>query len=158
MERSILISTQQAHSTTRQPLTPPLAAASMASSGSLTAAPLWKVIFAALVLFGPLVFADSWHALCYFPNGDVSPDDTPCSASGGACCPKDWDCLSNGMCFSGDRHHERHSCTDQSWLDERCPWMCATGESFLQASYHEMSCLTKNRRLRLQKRRHQALH
>jgi len=111
----------------------------MASPTSFTAAPLLKTIPILIILCATQAFADAWHALCYFPNGDISPDDTPCSTDGSACCPKDWECLSNGMCWSGDRHHERHSCTDQIWMDARCPMMCVAGGSSLQDSYHELS-------------------
>jgi hypothetical protein len=100
-----------------------------------TVASLCRNILVLVLLFITQVFADAWHALCYYPSGDVSPDDTPCSAAGGACCPKDWDCLSNGMCYSEEKHHERHSCTDQNWSDARCPYICLAGESFLLTSY-----------------------
>ena len=135
---------------TRQPTTLPTAVASMASSASCTAAPLWRTVYLVIIQAS----SDPWHNLCYFPSGDISPDDTPCSADGGACCPKDWDRLSNSMCFSQDEHHERHSCTDQSWIDERCPWMCTGGKSSIPMTYHIMRCLTKSRQLRSQMRRH----
>jgi len=111
----------------------------MASPTSSTAGPLWSAIFIVIILYATQVVASSWEALCYFPNGDISPDDTPCSTDGGACCPKDWECLSNGMCWSGDRHHERHSCTDQTWMAATCPMMCVAGGLSLQESYHELS-------------------
>lgn len=124
---------------TLRPSTLPAAVVSMASPTSSTAAPLWSAIFIVIVLYATQVVAGSWYALCYFTNGDISPDDMPCSAGGGACCPKDWECLSNDMCWSGDRHHERHSCPDQTWMDATCPMMCVAGGSSLQESYHELS-------------------
>lgn len=70
---------------------------------------------------------------CYYPNGGVSPNDAPCSADGGACCPFNWQCLSNGLCFlEAEGYYERHSCTDQTWEDEKCPQIC---------TYSEQNCL-----------------
>ncbi|KAL8690468.1 MAG: hypothetical protein Q9218_004091 [Villophora microphyllina] len=37
---------------------------------------------------------------CYYPNGDVSTGDVPCSSGkGSACCPINWQCLDNGLCY-----------------------------------------------------------
>jgi hypothetical protein len=75
---------------------------------------------------------------CYYPNGDPSPDDLPCSTKGGACCPVNWECFSNGLCFlPAEHYYERHSCTDQSWNDPNCPNVCTYGkqlESVLDSS------------------------
>lgn len=120
---SIQLETQHTDTHTRrrarQPTTLLPAVASMASPASFTATPLWKTILVVITICATQVFADSWYALCYFPNGDISPHDTPCSDDGGACCPKDWECLSNGMCIRHIVFHERHSCTDQRWLVRR---------------------------------------
>jgi len=66
---------------------------------------------------------------CYYPNGDTSPNDSPCSTEGGACCPLNWECLSNGLCYlEQEDYYERHSCTDKNWDDENCPNLCTYGE------------------------------
>ena len=66
---------------------------------------------------------------CYYPNGDASPNDSPCSIQDGACCPLNWECLSNGLCYlEQEDYYERHSCTDQNWDDENCPNLCTYGE------------------------------
>lgn len=53
---------------------------------------------------------------CYYPNGDVSRTDASCSDDGGACCPLDWICLSNGLCWLDDSndYYGRYTCTDRS--------------------------------------------
>ncbi|KAK6429998.1 hypothetical protein LTR95_013852 [Oleoguttula sp. CCFEE 5521] len=61
---------------------------------------------------------------CYYPNGDLSTIDYPCSGDGGACCPLNWQCLSNGLCYLEDENYiERHTCTDQNW-GSTCPDFC----------------------------------
>ena len=68
---------------------------------------------------------------CYYPNGDTSPNDSPCSTQSGACCPLNWECLSNGLCYlEQEDYYERHSCTDQNWDDQNCPNICTYGEQF----------------------------
>lgn len=51
---------------------------------------------------------------CYYPNGDLSTsDDQPCSIDGGfsVCCPLNWECLSNGLCYLGnERYFGRYTC------------------------------------------------
>jgi len=65
---------------------------------------------------------------CYYPNGKPSPNDSPCSSNGGACCPVDWQCLDNGLCFLEQfSYYERHSCTDKAW-GSSCPDMCTYSE------------------------------
>jgi hypothetical protein len=66
---------------------------------------------------------------CYYPNGDPSPNDSPClsgtgSSGSGACCPVDWQCLDNGLCYLPTYgYYERHSCVDQAWGSD-CPQIC----------------------------------
>nr|OQO28060.1 hypothetical protein B0A51_08219 [Rachicladosporium sp. CCFEE 5018] len=61
---------------------------------------------------------------CYYPNGDLSTIDYPCSSEGGACCPLNWQCLSNGLCYlENENYFERHTCTDQFW-GSSCPDFC----------------------------------
>ena len=54
---------------------------------------------------------------CYYPNGNLSPNDVPCSSeSGSACCPNGWECLSNGLCYlPNEAYLGRYTCTDSNW-------------------------------------------
>ncbi|KAK6536682.1 hypothetical protein TWF281_000903 [Arthrobotrys megalospora] len=65
---------------------------------------------------------------CYYPNGDLAPDDIACSLSQGhsACCGADSICFANGLCFDVvSVNIARGSCTDQSWGSPQCPQICS---------------------------------
>lgn len=50
---------------------------------------------------------------CYYPNGDSSdPGDQPCSSDpASACCPLNWQCLSNGLCYlENEQYFGRYTC------------------------------------------------
>ncbi|KAL8783193.1 MAG: hypothetical protein Q9213_004822 [Squamulea squamosa] len=96
------------------------------------------------------------HALvsaqnCYYPNGDLSKDDAPCSsADGAACCPKDWQCLDNGLCYlDNQKYFGRYTCTDKSWQSSSCPHYCTTdsgNQAVQQCSNHNgQYCCDHNR-------------
>lgn len=70
----------------------------------------------------PLVAAQD----CYYPNGDLSTTDAPCSsAEGAACCPLNWQCLDNGLCYlDNQKYFGRYTCTDKSWQSSACPGYC----------------------------------
>lgn len=67
---------------------------------------------------------------CYYPNGDLSTTDAPCSsAEGAACCPLDWQCLDNGLCYlDNQKYFGRYTCTDKSWQSSACPGFCTNSE------------------------------
>lgn len=85
----------------------------------------------------PLFQFVSVEAACYYPNGDLNPDDVPCNASADAsvCCGRGWTCLSNGVCMLGQDSSVgsisrigstyRTSCTDRSWNSTACPNFCS---------------------------------
>ena len=68
--------------------------------------------------------------ICYFPNGDVSPDHAPCNSNAeqSSCCHIQDACLSNGYCFAATdwvpNEIYRGSCTDKSFQDDACPFYC----------------------------------
>lgn len=67
------------------------------------------------------------QASCYYPNGDLSKEnDIPCSsAPGSACCPMNWQCLDNGLCYLDNaQYYGRYTCTDKSWKSSGCPQIC----------------------------------
>ncbi|KAI4090934.1 MAG: hypothetical protein LQ344_004462 [Seirophora lacunosa] len=68
---------------------------------------------------------------CYYPNGDLSTTDAPCSsAEGAACCPLDWQCLDNGLCYlDNQKYFGRYTCTDKSWQSSACPGFCTNNKS-----------------------------
>ncbi|KAJ8114759.1 hypothetical protein OPT61_g3443 [Boeremia exigua] len=83
---------------------------------------------------------------CYYPNGKAAPDtEKPCSsASGSACCPENWQCLDNGLCYyPANKLFGRYSCTDKDWNSPGCASNLCTynmsvggGESITQCSNH----------------------
>ncbi|ETS75657.1 hypothetical protein PFICI_12601 [Pestalotiopsis fici W106-1] len=65
---------------------------------------------------------------CYYPNGLLAKDDTPCdpdATTGSPCCGAGIGgvCLSNGLCQGGNGNVVRGSCTDSDWGDG-CPHYC----------------------------------
>lgn len=86
------------------------------------------------------------NATCYWPNGDVAENTTPCKASGtSACCGADDLCLTNGYCLVS-MFVARHSCTDQSFNDPNCPQLCSKdslpgqAKNLYQCSTTEWAC------------------
>lgn len=83
---------------------------------------------------------------CYYPNGNIASNtEKPCSsASGSACCPENWQCLDNGLCYYPPTGlHGRYSCTDKDWNSPGCAsnlctynMSAAGGESITQCSNH----------------------
>ena len=68
---------------------------------------------------------------CFYPNGNPAPDgDQPCAAIGdSACCPLDWQCLSNGLCYlQNEGYYGRYTCTDKTWQSPNCPEICTHSE------------------------------
>lgn len=66
---------------------------------------------------------------CYYPNGELSTGDQPCSSdSDSACCPLNWECLSNGLCHLENAGYlGRYTCSDQTWKSANCPNICTHG-------------------------------
>ncbi|KAK3311628.1 uncharacterized protein B0T15DRAFT_522099 [Chaetomium strumarium] len=74
------------------------------------------------------------QAICYYPSGDVAPQDLPCNDEAGqaACCGPAYVCLSNGICMSSGLEKQlpnqalyvRGSCTDKDWRSSKCPSFC----------------------------------
>lgn len=81
------------------------------------------------LLLGAFTLAQA-AATCYFPDGDISPADTPCDdeATDTFCCYNKQACLSNKICLTGNVNgvdqYARGTCTDQSWLSGECPNFC----------------------------------
>ncbi|KXL44659.1 MAG: hypothetical protein FE78DRAFT_113906, partial [Acidomyces sp. 'richmondensis'] len=47
------------------------------------------------------------------------------TANGGMCCPYQWACLSNGLCYNPVAQiYGRYTCTDQTWQSTSCPELC----------------------------------
>jgi hypothetical protein len=75
-------------------------------------------------------------ATCYFPDGTIPRQDTPCRSSGFAtCCGAGYACLTNNLCqltgfvanpIDGQSEYVRGSCTDKTWNSEFCPNVCIT--------------------------------
>ena len=69
---------------------------------------------------------------CWYPDGVLSPHDTPCSdlelSNGGAvpCCGPGRICMPNKLCAPNATQSMtvRGSCTDQTYLDPNCPKIC----------------------------------
>ncbi|KXH63105.1 hypothetical protein CSAL01_11072 [Colletotrichum salicis] len=79
------------------------------------------------------------RAACYYPDGSIAPNDTPCQdlTAESTCCGQGYACLSNAMCeatgkeLSKDGATElvRGSCTDPSWRSSSCPLFCINPET-----------------------------
>ncbi|KAE8441298.1 hypothetical protein EG329_005528 [Mollisiaceae sp. DMI_Dod_QoI] len=89
-----------------------------------------------LFVFLSFLLAAADPLSCYYPNGDIAPNDTPCDPTANAtnatfCCGQGYACLSNMICMStpavtgwnGAALYSRGSCTDQTW-EGSCPWFC----------------------------------
>lgn len=73
-------------------------------------------------------------AVCYYPDGSVSPQDTACLNNGdnSTCCGQGYACLSNNICEAtgdeikkpGASLYVRGSCTDPTWRSNNCPQFC----------------------------------
>ena len=85
-------------------------------------------IFSLVLCFVSYIPSCQVHAQsCFYPNGDPSKeDDRPCSsAPGSACCPLNWECLSNGLCYlESAGFYGRYTCTDKTWQSSGCPNLC----------------------------------
>ncbi|KZL69274.1 hypothetical protein CI238_09089 [Colletotrichum incanum] len=79
------------------------------------------------------------HAACYYPDGSISPNDTPCQdrTAESVCCGQGYACLSNGMCQATGKELQkggatelvRGACTDRSWRSSSCPLFCINPET-----------------------------
>jgi len=89
------------------------------------------------LIFSALLYAFPTNAICYWPNGDTTPQDVACrdDSDNSACCSPGFACLDNGLCMT-TRHvnlspsnvtYVRGSCTDQTWKSSRCPNYCVRG-------------------------------
>lgn len=85
---------------------------------------------------------------CYYPNGDLSPsnNDQPCSTQKGAsCCPLNWQCLDNGLCYyPPDNYYGRYGCTDQSWQSPYCPSGLCTNDLIAAGDEAIVQCSNKD--------------
>ena len=73
-------------------------------------------------------------AICYYPNGDASPQDVPCrdDTDDSTCCGPGYACLTNNICMAtglerqipNAAKYDRGSCTDKSWRSSQCPNFC----------------------------------
>ncbi len=97
------------------------------------------LIFAMIVILAHLFFA-SVAALCYYPNGNLSPQDVPCSDAEleSNCCGPGYACLSNKICRQAHQDlieaylpctYGRGNCTDRSWPSSASPVYCILGSS-----------------------------
>ncbi|KAL9610571.1 MAG: hypothetical protein Q9167_004722 [Letrouitia subvulpina] len=89
---------------------------------------------------------------CYYPNGDLSTTDGPCTSDpGAACCPLNWQCLSNGLCYlEAEKFYGRYTCTDKNWQSEQCPGFCTNnnkdaGDQAVQQCSDGSWCCDHNR-------------
>ncbi|TKA67759.1 hypothetical protein B0A55_08431 [Friedmanniomyces simplex] len=102
-----------------------------------------------VVLLGTLLHIRSATAQnCYYPDGNLTNGpDAACSSGGGACCPYQWECLSNGLCYLPTAaYYGRYTCTDATWQSSSCPQLCTEGntapgdEALLQCSDGSWCC------------------
>ncbi|KAL2257935.1 hypothetical protein VTK26DRAFT_8946 [Humicola hyalothermophila] len=96
----------------------------------------------------------SWpqvEAACYYPSGQIAPNDTPCrdDTEHATCCGQGYACLSNGICQAtgeeqlkdGATEFVRGSCTDRRWRSSSCPLFCIEeGVDFLDGGNGIFKC------------------
>ena len=103
---------------------------------------LYTTLTTALVLLTTLHIGSATAQNCYYPDGNLTKGpDAACSSGGGACCPYQWECLSNGLCYLPTaNYYGRYTCTDATWQSSSCPQLCTEGntavgdEALLQCS------------------------
>ena len=78
------------------------------------------------------------NATCYYPNGSIAPEATPCHPPAtsdlvSACCSNSHLCLDNGLCLpqNGPERFGRGSCTDRTWQSTECSQYCPDGNTHL---------------------------
>ena len=88
------------------------------------------------VVFLHLLFALQVSSLCYLPDGDSAPDDTPCdpSASVSMCCNEGWKCYTKDLCTGPYNILKWGSCTDKTWNSRDCPQICQKGTFDMSAN------------------------
>ena len=97
-----------------------------------------------LHMFSLYAFSIASNSTCYYPNGDVAIDHTPCNsrAANSACCSAYDLCLENSYCFNRVGRMTRSSCTDSGWNSSACPYFCRDGDSpFLHGTVAASSLL-----------------
>ena len=85
---------------------------------------------------------------CYFPNGQLAGQDTPCYSSSNVsfCCGPGSACLSNKVCINTLNLADyistksRGSCTDRSWISNNCPKYCDRGRYHLHQNENILHC------------------
>ena len=78
---------------------------------------------------------------CYFPNGNLAPNDRVCITEGdrsGMCCQDGYTCMNNYLCKPPAERRGSHgwatpyvrgSCIDKYWRNDQCPLiMCTNGD------------------------------
>lgn len=80
-------------------------------------------------------------AICYYPDGSVSPQDLPRSDGNedSTCCGPGYVCLSNNVCMATNlvpqvegvyvSEYTRGSCTGKGWRSVNCPSFCVNDKS-----------------------------
>ena len=78
------------------------------------------------------------NAKCYFPDGSIATNDTPCNSAAtsnsvSACCGHSDICLDNALCLMqhDDLGIVRGSCTDETWQSPECAQYCPDGNRHL---------------------------
>ena len=103
---------------------------------------LLRALTTSSVLLTALHIGSATAQNCYYPDGNLTKGpDAACSSGGGTCCPYQWECLSNGLCYlPSANYYGRYTCTDATWQSSSCPQLCTEGntavgdEALLQCS------------------------
>ncbi|KAK0943608.1 hypothetical protein LTR29_004779 [Friedmanniomyces endolithicus] len=109
---------------------------------------LLRALTTSSVLLTALHIGSATAQNCYYPDGNLTKGpDAACSSGGGACCPYQWECLSNGLCYlPSANYYGRYTCTDATWQSSSCPQLCTEGntavgdEALLQCSDGSWCC------------------
>lgn len=102
----------------------------------------WPALLISSTLFFAIVVFGEQQAVCYFYDGSVAPNHSPCNiedanGQGSSCCNEMDTCLTNGYCLQTSGNFDNRlgtpSCTDRSWNAPSCPMDCKHGTYHLSS-------------------------
>ena len=104
--------------------------------------PSFAIFLHVFLFFTHFLFIE---ATCYFPDGTIAGQDTPCTkditVDADYCCGENSLCLTNKVCLNNVGTFDRGSCTDRSWNSTACPSFCLSGDSSLEV-LHTFALMT----------------
>ena len=78
-----------------------------------------------VALFAPLSVLARNASSCYYQDGTLDTTTFPCNNGQSGCCPENFFCIDNGLCYNprDDNYFGRYTCKMKEW-DSSCPQNC----------------------------------